>query len=288
MCILLRLLIKNENHKKQQTMWIFLTPLLLLGLATRCTVDGNNSRSLQECTISELSTFEGLWIFDFSGKPGLWTAQDSEVVENAIMADYACSENGAFHELTNVSLRLDLIPAPDGYEATRSFPLPVSIEGATNLIDWDDRDQLFDDDRRRLEQGGSGTEMNLRRGLEDCGCSDTIHKDEFLGRLTKRLSPLLMNVDNVTYVFETEEEECEPEVTPFSSNIAMEIVGKLDLVNTGGLAILATSVVSVYNNLNVLSGGTCDVLFRTVRAGSAIVDPFSIRRGEGSGVTYKT
>jgi hypothetical protein len=130
----------------------------------------------------------------------------------------------------------------------------------------------------------SGNEMNLRRGLQDCGCSDGVSKDEFLEKLSKRLSLNLKNGDNVTDVFETEEKECEQEVTNFTSNIAMEIKGNVDLVNTERLAALATSVVFAYNNANALSGETCDVLFRTVRAGSAIVDPLSIRLGEGNEV----
>jgi hypothetical protein len=264
-------------------MWIFLMPLLLLGLATHCTVDGNNSKSLQECMISELATFEGLWIFNFSGRPGLWTAQDSEVVEDAIMAAYACSKNGAFYKLMNVALWLDLIPAPDGLEMTRIFPLPVLIEGATNLTDWKDWDQLFDGDHCRLKLERSGSDLNLCRGLVDCGCLDTIHKDEFLEGLSKCLSFNLKNADNVTDVFKTKEKVCEQEVTLFTSTIALEIVGNVNLVNTEGLAALTASVISVYNNLNALNGGTCDVLFRMVLAGSVIVDPpLSICRGECS------
>jgi hypothetical protein len=38
-------------------------------------------------------------------------------------------------------------------------------------------------------------------------------------------------VDNVTDVFKTEEKECDPEVTLFTSNIAMEIEGDFNLMS---------------------------------------------------------
>jgi hypothetical protein len=87
-------------------------------------------------TTSETTTFEGLWIFDFVGRPGLWTVEDSGVVEDAIQAAYACNAIGAYYKLVNATVRLDLIDTNYGSgDNTRTFPLPVSIEGATNLTD---------------------------------------------------------------------------------------------------------------------------------------------------------
>jgi hypothetical protein len=128
---------------------------------------------VQECTTPDPKIFEGLFVLELLGRPGLVTEKDVVDLEEKIKVVYACNEAGGYYDLVNVTVRLDLVEDQlEGSPETSSFFWLVSIEGLTNLVDLEDHlfdypnyEQLSDDHPRQvLEDQG----VFLRRNIQEC------------------------------------------------------------------------------------------------------------------------
>ncbi len=204
-------------------------------------------------------------------------------LEETIQAVYACNEAGGYYDLVNdVMVRLDLVEDQlEGSPETSSFFWLVSIEGLTNLVDLEDHlfdysnyEQLSDDHPRQvLEDQG----VFLRRNLQECACA-LPSREEFVSALSPSISAT-EHIDEVLSVVETEQKGCALEITTFTSSVAIEMVGNVDLATPENLGYLAKSVISTFNNLNGFDN--CDLKFRTLATANTFVDPLSIRLGQG-------
>jgi hypothetical protein len=236
---------------------------------------------LEECeTTSDPFEFEGLWILDVEGTPSALLANKVELqaLEDAIQTVFACNQEEVFYSLTNVTVRLDLLQ--DIGTTSRTFSLPISIDGQSNLVGL--LDTTFFEDRRQLVED---PELYLRtRNLqaEACACLP-LTAEVFLTKLSEKIVVNnLTTIKECVGILKTEERECKSDVTSFSSGISVEVVGNVDLVGPEAVTIFVDSLLVSWNTANLLSESHwCDKLFKRLTIGSAFVDPASIRRGEG-------
>jgi hypothetical protein len=174
-----------------------LLSLLFLAYCSSSTGEAARPRRFsEECKTPEPENFEGLWVLELIGRPGLAAEQDVVDLEEAIQSVYGCNKQGEYYDLVNVTVRLDLMDdhIEGSAEETGYFSWPVSIKGMTNLKDINLEDRLFDyptfeplyGDRREVLDNH---DEFWRRNVQECACI-LPSREDFVSALSAFILPM--------------------------------------------------------------------------------------------------
>jgi hypothetical protein len=104
---------------------------------------------VQERAVDDCVDADDSYLYDDSTSGGFFVVDDdsdsfvvlgllvSDLFSGLELEDFACHQEELFYSLTNVNVRLDLVLQDIG-TTSRTFSLPISIKGQSNLVDLQD------------------------------------------------------------------------------------------------------------------------------------------------------
>jgi hypothetical protein len=208
---------------------------------------------------------EGVWIFQFQGKPDKVTENEMLLLEE-ILQVHCHDVDGSFYEFSNLALLNNTVDEDDVYagnddDETRTFFWTISMRITTNTKDSEQ--DLFEHRRGLKESSKEGPGLRHMQGNErGCGCALPRRMD-YVNLVNRRVRPSFDSIVAVTDMLQTQQAECSSGAdVSFSTTFSMDVVGNREAATDGSLGIVGDWFKATYNTNNVKE--TCDIYVRRV------------------------
>jgi hypothetical protein len=257
------------------------------------------AQSAQDCFGDIISINERVFV-RMTGRPQL--LDEIEIVkferqfrESFNVMSFSNCFGGSYIVVNSVEVQKDFLTSMEigkgGDDSTESFTLRLRVRGTCLGCD---KDTLFTRSLRRLEFSADG---NLLSSLESDLIDDTTARKAGKGKTPAptpapttlppcpRCTPpseglfitslnagvqflrqrgQIVNIDAIQSVTELDQIFCDSEIVEFKTDVFIDFVGDVDLVDDIQLAKLKLAFQETFNKLNLLSEDTCDVFYRQI------------------------
>jgi hypothetical protein len=248
-------------------------------LATAVEVKAKKRKLQDQCELlpdQQEQQSEGVWIFEFQGKPDKVTENDMLLLEEILQVN-CHNVDGSFYQFSNLALLNNTVDEDDVYagnddDETRTFFWTISMRITTNTKDSEQ--DLFEHRRglKELIKEGPGLRHMQGNHQRGCGCALPRRMD-YVNLVNRRVQlPSFEPILAVTDMLQTQQAECSSGAdVSFSTTFSMDVVGNREAATEGSLGIVGDLFKATYNANNVRE--TCDIYDRRVENVTVTVVP---------------